>query len=68
MSGGGGGNIIIGDKPLIDQLEQHKHLVATFRVHRLEAIIKEYRQHGDGSVTPDEQQFLLRCAADIGDR
>lgn len=67
MSGGSGGPIIIGDKPLVDELEQNKHLVAHFRVTRMEAIIAEYRAQGEGSITADDQQFLFRCAADIGD-
>ena len=66
MSGGGGGGIIIGDKPLVVELEQNKHLVADFRLARMEAILSKY--HADeSSVTADEQQFLFRCAADIVD-
>ncbi len=64
----GGGHIIIGDKPLVDELEDNKHLVAHFRLARMEAIIAEYRSQGEGSVSKDDQQFLFRCAADIGDR
>jgi len=67
MSGGGGGRIIIGDVPLVDQLERHKHQVAHFRQSRMQAIIDAYRQSGDGAVSPDDQQFLFRCAMDIGD-
>lgn len=66
MSGGGGGIIIIGDKGLVDQIEDHLDLLAPFRLSRAQTIIARYH-HNENSITRDEQQFLLRCAADIVD-
>jgi hypothetical protein len=64
--GGSGGTIIVGDKDLVSQIEAHIDKVAPFRVSRAQSIISEYT-HNENSITRDEQQFLLRCAADIVD-
>lgn len=66
MSGGGGGIIIIGDKSLADQIAANIGKVAQFRQARALALIAQYR-HNENSITRDDQQFLLRCAADIVD-
>jgi len=66
MSGGGGGVIIIGDKDLVDQITDHIDMVADFRKERAVDIISRYRKN-ENSITRDDQQFLLRCAADIVD-
>jgi hypothetical protein len=63
---GGGGHIIVGDKPLVDQLIANAHLVAVFRLEHMLDIIGKYRKN-ENSLTRDDQQFLLRCAADIVD-
>lgn len=66
MSGGGGGPVIIGDKPLIDQIEAHMDKIANFRRKEAQDIITLYR-HNERAVTREQQEFLLRCASDILD-
>jgi hypothetical protein len=66
MSGGGGGIIIIGDKDIATQIKDHIGKVAQFRQARALAIIAAYEAN-ENSITRDDQQFLLRCAADIVD-
>lgn len=63
---GGGGHVIIGDKPLADQVKDNISLVAPFRRQHALSIIALY-EHNENAVTRDQQQFLLRCAADIVD-
>jgi hypothetical protein len=63
---GGGGHIIVGDKPLVDQLIAYAQFVAVFRLEHMLDIIGKYRKN-ENSLTRDDQQFLLRCAADIVD-
>jgi hypothetical protein len=65
--GGSGGTIIVGDKSLIDQLIAHQDKVASFRLGRMLDTIQAYREN-ENSITRDDEQFLLRCAADIIDR
>jgi hypothetical protein len=62
----GGTVIIVGDKPLVDTIEANLNKVAVFRRQRATAIIAEYKAN-ENSITRDDQQFLLRCAADIVD-
>ena len=64
--GGSGGTIIVGDKPLADQIKNHIGKVAQFRQARALAIIAAYEAN-ENSITRDQQQFLLRCGADIVD-
>lgn len=63
---GGGGHIILGDKPLIEQIQMYIDLVADFRRNRAQALIALYR-HNEAAITKEDEQFLLRCAADIVD-
>ena len=62
----GGTVIIVGDKPLVDTIESHLGRLAPFRVSRAQETITRYH-HNENSITRDDQQFLLRCAADIVD-
>jgi hypothetical protein len=48
------------------QIENNISLVAPFRQAEALAILARYHAN-ENSVTPDEEQFLFRCAADIVD-
>lgn len=63
---GGGGHIILGDKPIADQVEAYIRFVHPERRQQALAIIELYRRN-ENAITRDEQQFILRCAADIVD-
>jgi hypothetical protein len=58
--------VIIGDESLVVQIENNISLVAPFRQAEALAILARYHAN-ENSVTPDEEQFLFRCAADIVD-
>lgn len=62
--GGSGGIIIVGDEPLVEAIEEHIGNVAPFRRSRARDIIAAYHAN-ENSITREDQQFLLRCAADI---
>jgi hypothetical protein len=66
MSGGGGGPVIIGEKDLATEVLDNLDKVAPFRRQRASDIISAY-QANENSITREQQQFLLRCAADIVD-
>lgn len=64
---GGGGHIILGDKPLVDQIEENINLVSPFRRKHAQNLIAQYRAN-ENSVTRADQHYLLRCASDIVDQ
>jgi hypothetical protein len=51
-----------GDKPLIDIIKEKEYLLAAFRTARFDI---EYAKYKAGK--PIDQQFILRCGADILD-
>lgn len=66
MSGGGGGVIIIGDDTLIKKVAENIDKVAPFRLARAKSIIQQYHVN-ENAITRGDQQFILRCGADILD-
>jgi len=64
MSGGSGGPVIIGNEPIIDQIEKYIDLVAPFRKNRAQALIALYHTN-EKLITSSDQVFLFLCAIDI---
>jgi hypothetical protein len=64
--GGSGGSVIVGDRPLVDEIEAHLTQVADFRREQVQDIVARYRAN-ENSITRADQQYLLRAAADIVD-
>jgi hypothetical protein len=58
--------IIIGDGPIIEEVNTRLGLVAAFRVAPFKAIYAKY-ERDESSITASEAQFVLRCAADVID-
>jgi hypothetical protein len=61
---GGGGGIIIGDKPLAYWLENFYMRLSPDKQLQCLGLVNLYNQ-GAYNLTPTQTQFLLGCAADI---
>lgn len=56
--------IIIGDNPLIEEVESNIAYVAPFRQERAEEIIALYNKD-ESKITAEMQVFILLCGIDI---